>query len=116
MQQRQSNDRGVWDVRRKIVVPALTGDSTPASAIETVEALEGVRSVGVEAKEKQLIVSYDASRIDYHTIVTILSQAGFPPLNSWWSNLRAKIYQFTDTNARENANTPASPCCNKPPK
>lgn len=112
----QSQNRGVWDVRRKIVIPALAGEDDPSPAIEAVEALDGVRSVSVEAEKKQLAVAYDASRIDYHSIAVSLSEAGFPPSDSWWSNLRAKMYQFTDTNARENANAPAPPCCNKPPK
>lgn len=116
MQQSQSHDRGVWDVRRKIVVPALVEQGNPASAIEAVEALEGVRGVDVNAKKKQLEVAYDASRIDYHSIAVTLNEHGLPPLDSWWSNLWARIYQFTDSNARDNANAPAPPCCNKPPK
>lgn len=116
MQQNQSHLRGVWDVRRKIVVPALAGEANPACAIEAVEGLNGVHGVSVDAQKKRLIVAYDASRIDYQSIAVTLDEAGFPPLDSWWSNLRARIYQFTDSNARENANTPAPPCCNKPPK
>ncbi len=116
MQQSQSHNSGVWDVRRKIVVPALSVADSPASAIEAVEQLEGVHSVKVDAKKRRLVVTYDASRIDYYSITVTLGGVGFPPQDSWWSNLWARIYQFTDSNARDNANTPAPPCCNKPPR
>jgi len=113
---RTTHERGVWEVQRKITIPTLAEGRTPTPAIEAVEALDGIRSVVVETGKQRLVVAYDASRIDYYTIAVCLSEAGFPPLENWWSNLRARIYQFTDSNARDNANAPAPPCCNKPPK
>jgi copper chaperone CopZ len=113
---RTVNERGVWDVRRRIAIPSLGATSDVAGIVAALEELEGVKSVDVELEKKRIHVAYDASRIDYHSITSLLSESGFPPLNSWWANMRAKMYQFTDSNARENANAPAPPCCNKPPK
>jgi hypothetical protein len=38
-----------------------------------------------------------------------------PPLSNWWTRLKASWYQYTDTNARDNANAPPAACCNKLP-
>lgn len=117
MQNRMSGSvRGVWDVRRKITIPSLDAASDVAGITASLESLDGVRHVAVELDKKRMNVVYDASQVDYRAIVSLLSESGYSPLDSWWSNLRARIYQFTDSNARENANTPSPPCCNKPPK
>ena len=112
----QSHNRGVWDVRRTIAVPLLTATSDIAGITAALESLDGVKDVSVALEKKRINVVYNASQIDFQTIASLLSELGYPLRDNWWSNLRAKIYQFTDTNARENANTPAPPCCNKPPK
>ncbi len=113
---RTAKESGVWDVQRKIAIPKLAIDSDASVVIAALEALNGVRHVTAETEKKRISVAYDASQIDYRTIVATLHEVGFPPLNSWWTNFRGRLYQFTDSNARENANTPAPPCCNKPPK
>lgn len=114
--ERTANNRGVWDVRRRITIPALNAASDVVGITAALQALSGVRHVMVELEKKRISVTYDASRIDYHAIVSLLAESGYPPLESWWSSLRARLYQFTDSNARENANTPPAPCCSKPPK
>jgi hypothetical protein len=54
--------------------------------------------------------------MDYLTVVRLLEEQGFPPSNNWWARVKASWFQFTDSNARENANLPPPACCNKAPK
>jgi len=81
-----------------------------------VGALSGVRKVATDVDKHRVIVRYDASQSAYQAIVEVLESTGFPPLDSWWSRVKGNWYQFSDTNARDNAKAPPPACCNKPPR
>ena len=107
---------GTWEVRRRIRVPVL-GHTADTMAVERVlGALSGVRMVAGNVAKRQVTVLYDAPVLDYRSIEEELQNMGFPPLDTWWSRFKGSWFQYTDTNARENANARPSPCCNKPPK
>lgn len=112
----QMKPTGTWDVRRKIRVPAL-GHAEDAMAVERVlDAISGVRMVAADVAKRQVTVLYDATVLDYRSIEEGLQTMGFPPLDTWWSRFKGSCFQYSDTNARENAHVRPSACCNKPPK
>jgi len=107
---------GVWEVRRRIRVPALV-DVDDAMAVErAIRALPGVRKVVTEVDKHRIGVRYDATQSTYQAVVEVLGNIGFPPLDDWWSRFKGNMYQFSDTNARDNAKAPPPACCNKPPR
>ena len=107
---------GTWEVRRSIAVPTLDkfGD---AEKLESVLAeLGGICKVVADAERHRVELRYDASCTDYQAVAAALKRAGFPPSDDWWSRLKGNWFQFTDTNAHDNASAPPPSCCNKPPK
>ena len=107
---------GTWEVRRKIKIPAL-GHAADAMAVESaLMSLSGVQGAAAHAAKRQAVVLYDATIIDYRSIELALVKTGFPPLDNRWSRFKGRWFQYSDTNARENANVRPSACCNKPPK
>ncbi len=107
---------GTWEVRRRIKIQAL-GHAADAMAVERVlGALSGVRMVATDVAKQQVAVLYDATVVDYQLIEEGLENMGFPPLDTWWSRFKSSWFQYSDSNARENAHARPSACCNKPPK
>jgi hypothetical protein len=80
------------------------------------QSMPGIRSVAADATRQQVVVLYDVTGTDYLTILAKLEDAGFPPLDNWWSRRKMHWYQFTDRNGRENAKAPPAACCSKPTK
>lgn len=107
---------GAWNVNRRINIPVLAHATDGVKIERILNEVPGVREVIVNVEKHLIVVRYDASKSDYQMIVERLENAGFPQSNSWWSRLRGSLYQFTDTNARDNAKAPPPACCNKPPK
>lgn len=110
----QSN--GIWDVSRKISVPSLVSDADATALIQALQGVAGVKTVVSETTQHCLVVRYDASVVDYLTLLQVLREIGHPPAYTWWARLKGNWYQFTDSNSRENANLPPPACCNKAPK
>lgn len=107
---------GTWEVRRRIKVPALVHAADVIAVERAVRKLSGVRRMASDVEKHQVVVRYDASQSSYQAIVEVLENTGFPPLDNWWSRFKGNLYQYTDTNARDNAHAPPPACCNKPPK
>ena len=107
---------GVWEVRRRITIPALVQAADASTVERAVSALSGVCKVVADGDRHWVDVRYDSSRSDYQEIEAALKNAGFPPLDSWWSRFKGRLFQYSDTNARDNAHAPPPACCNKPPK
>ena len=107
---------GAWEVRRRIKIPALVHDADAMAVERAVKALSGVRQVVTNVDKHRVVVRYDASRLAYHAIVDVMENTGFPPSGNWWNRLKSIWFQFTDTNASENAKAPPAACCNKTPK
>ncbi|QYZ67438.1 MAG: hypothetical protein OI74_13620 [Gammaproteobacteria bacterium (ex Lamellibrachia satsuma)] len=107
---------GTWEVRHRIKIPALVHAADAMVVERAVSALPGVCKVATDVEKHQVIVRYDATQSAYQVIADVLENTGFPPLDSWWSRFKGNWFQFSDTNARDNANAPPPACCNKPPK
>ena len=107
---------GTWEVRRRIKIPALVHAADAMAVERAVGALSGVRKVATDVDKHQVDVRYDASQSAYQAIVEVLENAGFPPLDNWWSRVKGNWFQYTDTNAMDNAKAPPPACCNKPPR
>lgn len=102
-------------MRRSFVLPSLTPDN--ADKLEhAVGELPGVCKYAVDADKQRVVILYDASKTDYETVSGALVSSGFVPQDNWWSRLKGGWFQFTDTNARDNAKAPPPACCNKSPK
>ena len=107
---------GAWDVNRRITIPALVHAADGMAIERVVNTISGVRNVSINVDKHQVVVHYDASKSDYQGIVELLENTGFPLSDSLWSRVRGNWYQYSDTNARENAKALPPACCNKPPK
>lgn len=107
---------GTWEVRRRIKIPGLAHAADTMAVEYAVSMLPGVRKVAADVGKHQVVVLYDASQLAYQSVVEVLENTGFPPVDSWWSRFKGNWFQYTDTNARESAHAPPPACCNKPPK
>jgi hypothetical protein len=105
-----------WKVKRRIKIPALVHEADALSIKRTLGRLAGVYLVDANISKQRLIVGYDIIKTDCQTILALLEETGFPPLDSFWSRCRMGWYRFTDENGRANAKAPPSSCCNKPPR
>jgi hypothetical protein len=114
--QDQMKPTGTWEVRRGFTLPALVQAANAAEIERLVGDLPGVCKLSIDLEKHQIAVLYDASKTDYQTIVVTLQNSGFPPLDNWWGRVKGGWFQFTDTNARDNAKAPPPACCNKSPK
>ena len=112
----QMKPTGTWDVRRRIRIPALAHAADAMAVERLLSALSGVRRVAADVAKRQVTVLYDATVLDYRSIEEELQNMGFLLLDTWWSRFKGVWFQYTDTNARENAQTRPSACCNKPPE
>ncbi len=107
---------GAWEVTRGIKVPALRHAADAMQLTQALETSTGVHRAQAQVDKQRIVVRYDATQTDYRSIVCILEETGYPPTKNWWARMLASWYQFTDTNARDNANAPPPACCNKPPR
>ncbi len=108
--------KDAWQVRRKIQIPALVNEKGAMALEEKLGSLPGVRAVSASALKHQVAVCYDVTETDYLSVLDILENSGFPAADNWWTRRKRDWYEFTETNARENAKAPPPACCNKPPK
>ena len=105
----------VWKVNRRIKVPELINSNDKLLIEQAMSKLTGLESMDIDINKQQLTVNYDASQLNFSTITKILHHIGKPPINNFWARVKASWYDYTDTNAKENANAPPPICCNKPP-
>jgi len=105
-----------WDSKRSIRLAGPLMVEDLAALREALEALPGMNLVQAEMGNTQIRVVYDASRLDYNLVLSAIEEAGFAVRHDWWNTLKAKVYEFSDSNARDNAKAPPPACCNKPPK
>lgn len=105
---------GAWDVRHWIRIPALSHEADGRRIEDELGRLEGIRVVQVYVSRRKVRVMYDQSKMDYRSIKDRLEAIGFPIASNWWCNQKGYWFQYLDCNARENANAPSAPCCNKP--
>jgi copper chaperone CopZ len=104
------------EVSCRIEIPLLARDVDAMVVEQAIMTLPGIANVAVDIARHRLMVRYDAAQLEYQAIIKALDSVGFPPTHGWSSRIRESLYQFRDTNARDNAKTPPPPCCNKPPK
>ena len=108
--------KGTWDVRRHIKVPLLNHPDAAVRVERELGETPGVQSIIANTEKRVLTVQYDASQLDYRSLILRLTRIRMHPLDNWWSRLKGSIFQYSDTNARDNAKAPPPACCNKPPK
>jgi hypothetical protein len=105
---------GAWEVRRRIKIPALVHEADAIVAERTLGALRGILKVRADLGKHKIEVRYDITASDFRTIADALAEVGLPHPNNWWWRYKANQLQYLDTNGRDNANTPAPPCCSNP--
>ncbi len=108
--------QGPWEVRRSISLPSMVHAADGMALERVVRAMPGVLDVASNVEKHRFVVRYNASQLNYHSIVELIEKTGFPPLDNWWSRFKGNLYRFSDDNARDNARAPPPACCNKPPK
>ena len=111
-----SRSTSAWEVTRRLKIPAMDEAADERKLIQGLTAVPGVRSVVAEADKQRLEVRYAASETDYRAITHVLAGLGYPVATDRWSTFKGSWYQFTDINARENAEAPEPACCNKAPR
>jgi len=106
--------RGAWEVKRHFMLPAMTHERDGQVVTARLGRLPGVRGANADLRRHRLTVVYDITRLYYREILDILEEIGFPERESWWLHWKRNWLQNLDETGRENANTPAAPCCSKP--
>jgi len=112
----QQEARGPWEVVRRIRLPALATAADADRVRNALADLAGIEELAIDLPGRRLLVRYDVNRLDYATLVQRLEEAGYPPPSNFLNRVRASLYRYADSNARDNARSPPPPCCNKPPK
>lgn len=105
-----------WEVHRHIKIPGLVHQADAMMLESKIGSQSGVRAVTSEVTHHRLTIKYDVRVANYTAVIELLEQLGFPPLDSWFQRRKQAWYEFTESNARDNANLPPPACCNKPPK
>jgi hypothetical protein len=105
-----------WNVVRTIKLKSPLTGSECEDIYNTLKGYKGIHKVTAKSGSANICLAYDASVIDYQSIVKTLKLAGVNKAQTLWEKIKDNWYQYTDTNARENANLPPPSCCNKPPK
>ena len=113
---RQKRQAGAWEVRRTLAVPALAHAADAAAVHKALRELPGMQEVNADPQHRRVEVQYDITSCDYRNVESALEGVGFPVPQTLWARLKGNWYQYLDTTGRENAATPAPPCCNRPPK
>ena len=106
--------KGVWDVKRRIPIPALRHQADAEVVVSALEGLPGVHEVIADTGRRHVQVLYDVTGSDYDTLREVLAGIGFPAANGWWERLKGNWYQYLDSNGRDNAHAPEPPCCSNP--
>lgn len=114
--QRQLKPAGTWEVLRRIRIARTTPPDALLATGDAIRELPGVKNIAIESDRRELRILYDASQVNYSEIIQLLTDADLPPVDHWWARLKARIYQFSDSNARDNAKAPPPACCNKSPR
>lgn len=90
-------------------------DVKAAAIVSAIDSVTGIDKVSFNTDRLRLELIYDASQVDFDHFLNIVKQNGVEVGNDWWSRLKHGWYQFTDENAKANADHKPS-CCNKPPR
>ena len=106
---------GAWDVRRRFAVVHPADETALATATERLRSMPGVCNVSADGAKGHLTVVYDIRLQDYGSLCATLADAGVARPDTWWSRTKARWLQNLDETGRENARTPAAPCCNSAP-
>ncbi|MCW8907399.1 MAG: heavy-metal-associated domain-containing protein [Sedimenticola sp.] len=106
--------RGAWDTRHWINVPGLAHEADGMKLREQLGEITGVGGVECYPAKRRVRITYDQTRVDYHTLLQNLEALGFPASGGWWARQKGAWFQYLDRNARENANVPEPPCCSNP--
>lgn len=107
--------RNVWEVRRRIGLPALRDPADDRAAEQALAGIDGVLGVSVDHAKRRLAVDYLVTKTDYQSLERALVTAGLKPATGGWARFRSAWYQNLDLTGRENAAEPTPACCNKPP-
>ncbi|WP_456447092.1 hypothetical protein [Thiolapillus sp.] len=105
-----------WTVRRNLRLATPASGDEAARITEALNSLEGLSGFKIEAGSDRLEVTYNVTKMDYQALGSTLETLDCPLASGGWSRIKGWFYQFSDTNARDNAKAPPPPCCNKPPR
>ncbi len=108
--------QGPWEVVRRIRLPGLASAADAELVRNALNEATGIREMAIDLPRRRLLVRYDVNETDYATLQQALEKAGYATPSGLLNRIRASLYQYADTNARDNAKAPPPPCCNKPPK
>jgi len=105
---------GAWEVKRHFTLPAMTHERDAQVVTARLGRLPGVRGAKADLGHHRVTVVYDITRLYYRQVLDTLAETGFPVPETWWLHLKSNWLQGLDETGRENANTPAAPCCSNP--
>ena len=108
------SSHGDWEVKRCFTLPAMAQESDAQAIAERLGRLSGVRGTSADIGRHRLTVVYDFTQTDCRAVLAALEEIGFPAADNRWARFKTWLYQYLDTNGRDNANAPAVPCCSNP--
>ena len=108
------SSQGDWIVKRRFTLPAMAQESDAQAIAERFGRLSGVRGTSADIERHRLTVVYDFTQSDCMAVLAALEETGFPVADNRWARFKTNLFQYLDTNGRDNANAPAAPCCSNP--
>ncbi|BAO44384.1 heavy-metal-associated domain-containing protein [Thiolapillus brandeum] len=105
-----------WEMARHLHLPTLVSATDAQQVRKALDEIQGIEDSVIDLTRRRLLVRYDVRQLDYMTLLGALENAGYPASSNLLDRICAKLYQYVDTNARENAKAPPPACCNKPPR
>ena len=112
----QHEAKGPWEMVRRVRLPELGTTADAQQVRSALNGVPGIQEIAIDLHKRRLMVRYDVNRMDYGSLLRLLKNAGFPAASGLLDRVRTSLYQYADTNARDNAKAPPPPCCNKPPR
>ncbi len=106
------HDTPAFQVRRTIPLADVPSEKLE-KAVLTLRDIDWLSDVRVDGR--RISLRYDASGANFLDIERLLDEAGLQRPTSLWWRFRSALYRFLDTNARSNALSRSSACCNRPP-
>ena len=106
--------QGTWEVKRRITLPGMVHELDTRVIAQHLRGISGVRGTSADIERHCVTVVYDVTQSSFLEMLEALEEIGFPAADNRWARFKANLFQYLDTNARDNANAPAAPCCSNP--
>ena len=106
---------GAWEVRRKIDLASVPGQTTANRVARALAAAKGIQGVRIDPGAAVVQLHYDITKTDFEALQRTIEANGARCSRRILARIKARWCQYVDLTGRENAGIKPAACCNKPP-